>query len=47
MRAAAAEHVDVESVGLGQQQVWFTGDEREALEEADTDVAVRDNLRER
>lgn len=47
MGAAAAEDVDVEAVGLGQQQVGLVGDKREALEEADADAAVRDDLRER
>lgn len=47
MRAAVAEDVDVEAVGLGEQQVGLVGDEREALEEADADAAVRDDLRQR
>jgi len=47
VRAAAAEHVDIESVGLGQQQIRLIGDEREPLEEADADASVRDDLRER
>jgi hypothetical protein len=44
VRAAPAEHVDVELVGLGEEQVRLVADEREALEEADADAAVRDNL---
>ncbi len=47
MGAAVAEDVDVEAVGLGEQQVGLVGDEREALEEADADAAVRDDLRQR
>ena len=43
--AAPAEHVDVELVGLGQQQVGLAGDEGEALEEADAQAAVSDDLR--
>lgn len=43
--AAPAEHVDVELVGLGQQQVGLAGDEGEALEEADAQASVGDDLR--
>lgn len=46
MGAAPAEDVDVELVGLGQQQVGLAGDEGEALEEADAQAAVGDDLRE-
>lgn len=42
--AAPAEDVDVELVGLGQQQVGLAGDEGEALEEADAQAAVGDDL---
>jgi hypothetical protein len=42
---APAEHVDVELVGLGEEQIGFIGDEGKALEEADADGAVRDDLR--
>jgi hypothetical protein len=44
VRAGPAEHVDVELVGLGEQQVRLVADQREALEEADADAAVRDDL---
>lgn len=44
MGAAPAEHVDVELVGLGQQQVRLVADQGEALEEADADTAVCDDL---
>ncbi len=47
MGAAVAEDVDVEAVGLGEQQVGLAGDEREALEEADADAAVGYDLRQR
>ena len=47
MGAAPAEDVDVEAVGLGEEQVGLAGDEGEALEEADADAAVGDDLRER
>ena len=47
MGAAPAEHVDVELVGLGQQQVRLVGDEGEALEEADAQGAVGDDLGQR
>lgn len=43
--AAPAEDVDVELVGLGQQQVGLARDEGEALEEADAQAAVGDDLR--
>lgn len=42
--AAPAEHVDVEAVGLGEEQVGLGGDEGEALEEADADAAVLDDV---
>lgn len=45
--AAPAQHVDVEFVRLGEQQVGLVADEREALEEADADAAVGDHLRQR
>lgn len=45
MGAAPAEDVDVELVGLGQEQVGLGGHEREALDEADAQGAVRDHLR--
>ena len=47
MRAAPAQHVDVETVGLGQQQVRLVANEGEALQEANADGAVRDNLGQR
>lgn len=47
MGAAPAQHVDVELVGLGQQQVGLARDEGEALEEADAQAAVGDDLRQR
>lgn len=43
--AAPAEHVDVELVGLGQQQVGLAGDEGEALKEADAKATVGNDLR--
>lgn len=43
--AAPAQDVDVQPVGLGKQQVGLVGDEGEALEEADADAAVGDDLR--
>lgn len=46
VRAAPAEHVDVQLVGLGEQQVRLVADQREALQEADADAAVRHDLRE-
>ncbi len=45
--AAPAEHVDVEAVGLGEQQVGLARDEGEALEEADAQGAVGDDLAQR
>ena len=45
--AAPAQHVDVQLVGLREQQVRLVRHQREALQEADADVAVRDNLCER
>jgi hypothetical protein len=48
VRAAPAQHVDVQLVGLGHHEVHLGGgDGREALEEADAQRAVRDDLRER
>lgn len=47
MGTAPAQHVNVELVGLGEQQVGLVADEREALEEADADAAVGDHLRQR
>lgn len=47
MRAAPAEHVHVQPVRLRQQQVRLAGHEGEALEEADPDAAVGDDLCER
>ncbi len=45
--AAPAEDVDVEAVGLGKQQVGLVANEGEALEEADADGAVGDDLGQR
>ncbi|KAK7978330.1 hypothetical protein PG988_005820 [Apiospora saccharicola] len=45
--AAPAEDVDVKLVGLGQQQVGLRRHEREALDEAHAQRAVRHHLRER
>ena len=45
MGAAPAKDVNVQPVGLGEQQVGLVGDEGEALEEADADAAVGDDLR--
>ena len=45
--AAVAEDVDVELVGLGEQQVGLGGDEGEALDEADAQGAVGDDLGQR
>lgn len=42
--AAPAEDVDVELVGLGEQQVGLARDKGEALEEADAQAAVGDDL---
>jgi hypothetical protein len=44
MRAAPAEHVHIQLIRLGKEQVWFVADECEALKEADTDAAVCDDL---
>lgn len=43
--AAPAEDVDVELVGLGEEEVGLRGDEGEAFDEADAQGAVRDDLR--
>lgn len=46
--ATPAQHVDVKLVSLGHHEVHLGGgDGREALEEADAQRAVRDDLRER
>jgi hypothetical protein len=42
--ASPAEHVHIELVRLGQEQVGFGGDEGEAFEEADAQGAVGDDL---
>lgn len=47
MGAAPAEHVDVELVGLGEEEVGLVGDERETLEETDSQGAVGDDLGQR
>lgn len=47
VRAAPAQHVDVQLVRLGQQQVGLVGDQREAFQEADPEAPVRDDLGER
>lgn len=44
MGAAPAEDVDVEAVRLGEEQVGLVGDEGEALEEANAQGAVGDDL---
>lgn len=44
MGAAPAQDVDVQLVGLGQEQVGLAGHEGEALEEADAQAAVGDDL---
>lgn len=44
MRPAVAQHVDVEPIRLGEEQVGLIGDEGEALEEADAQGAVGDDL---
>lgn len=44
MGAAPAQDVDVEAVGLGEEHVGLGGDEGEALEEADAEGAVGDDL---
>jgi hypothetical protein len=43
--AAPAQDVDVQPVRLGKQQVGLVGNKSEALEEADADAAVGDDLR--
>lgn len=45
--AAPAEHIDVELVGLGEEEVGLVGDERETLEETDSQGAVRNDLGQR
>lgn len=47
MGAAPAEDVDVELVGLGEEEVGLGGDEGEALDEADAQGAVGDDLGQR
>lgn len=42
--AADAEHVDVELVGLGEQQVGLVGHQGEPFDEADAEGAVGDGL---
>lgn len=44
MGATPAEHVDVEFVGFGEEEVGFVGDEGEAFEKADAEGAVGDDL---
>ena len=44
MRATPAENIDIETVRLSEEQVRFVGDKGEALEEADSDTAVGDDL---
>lgn len=44
MGAAPAEHVHIQLVGLGQEQVGLAANEREALQEADADAAVGHHL---
>jgi hypothetical protein len=43
MRAAPAEHIDIESIRLGEQQIGLSGDEGESFEEADADASVLDD----
>lgn len=43
--APPAQDIDVEPVGLCEEQVGLAGDEGEAFEEADADAAVRHDLR--
>lgn len=48
MGATPAQHVDVQTVGLGQHKVHLLGgDDGEAFEEADAQRAVGDDLRQR
>ena len=47
MGAGVAEDVDVELVGLGEQEVGLGGDEGEALDEADAQGPVGDDLGQR
>lgn len=44
MGAAPAKHVDIEFVGFGEEEIGFVGDEGEALEKADAEGAVGDDL---
>lgn len=45
MCATPAEHVNIQLVRLGQQQVGLIGDEGESFQEADSNAAVRHHLR--
>lgn len=47
MRAAPAENIYIESVCFGEKQIWFVGHKSKALEKADADAAVGDDLRQR
>lgn len=47
MGAAPAQHIDVQLVGLGEQQVGLVAHQREALQEADPYAAVGDHLGQR
>lgn len=47
MCAAPTEHVHVQLIRLGEEEVWFVAHEGEALEEADADAAVCDDLGQR
>jgi hypothetical protein len=44
MGAAPAEHIHIQFIRLGKEQVWFVANEGEALEEANADAAVCDDL---
>jgi hypothetical protein len=44
MRPAPAQHVYIELIRLGKQQVWLVADQREALQKTDADAAVCDDL---
>ena len=47
MGAGVAEDVDVELVGLREQEVGLSGNEGEALDEANAQRPMRDHLRQR
>lgn len=47
MRATPTEHIHIELVRLGEQQVRLVTDKREAFQETDADTAVGDDLCER